>query len=125
MKRNLDQLIMMPDKVTPMTHGGLNRPMTMGLMIAEAAIGMYPSEPIPDAKEKAARFKLSLRCELGGEQSFTSYEIEVILRVCNMKCGTWIYGQVDAWAEGRKAFEDLLQVEDLADDPQDIAEAAE
>ena len=76
-------------------------------------------------EEKSTRFSLSLRCELGGVQSFTAYEIEVILRCCNQKCGTWLYGQMEAWAKGINPFENILKVEDLADDPKDIADFVE
>lgn len=101
MKRDLDTLLLMPDKKTPMTFGQTGLALTLGLMIAEAAISMFPNEdPLPDAGEKSMRFKLSLRCELGGVQEFNKKELDCILRCCNMKCGTWLYGQVAAWAEG-------------------------
>ena len=101
MKRNLDTLMMMPDKRTPMTFGSTGKPLTAGMMAAEACISMYPDEdPKPTAHEKHMRFKLSLTAELGGVQNFNQQELDVILRACHQKCGTWLYGQMAAWAEG-------------------------
>lgn len=121
MKRNLDVVMKMPDMKTAMTVGQSLAPLTAGLMISEAAIGMYPAEqPIPDAKEKSMRFMLSVRTALGGEQTFTQAELDCALRVCNLKCGTWLYGQMEAWSEGRDPFADAII---KSSDPQDVMDA--
>lgn len=122
MKRNLDTVMYMPDMQTPMTFGDSHTPLTAGMMIAEATIAMYPDEqPRPDGNEKKMRFGLSLRCGLGGEQEFTKAELDCILRCTNMKCGTWLYGQMEAWSRGAAAFDPV--VDEDAEDALDVAEA--
>lgn len=102
---NLDHVILMPDRKTAMTYQNSAVPLTMGMMISEAAIGMYSNEnPQPDGREKAARFAVSVKAGMGGEQDFTSQELDRIVSVCDLKCGTWIYGQVLAWVRCEEPF---------------------
>lgn len=123
MKRNLDVMMKMPDMITVMTAGESKSPLTAGMMISEAAIGMYPQEnPPTDEHEKAMRFEIAVRSGLGGEQDFKQSEIDCILRVCNLKCGTWLFGQMKAWAEGVDPFAEALI---KSSDPQDVIDAHE
>jgi len=122
MKRDLNVVLMMPDKITPMTHGDTPLPLTMGVLISEACVTMYPTETMPDQKEKTTRFRLSVRTALGGIQSFTKYEMDVMLKAAYLKCGAWLYGQVDAWAEGINPFGNPQALVDAAEktDPDDV-----
>lgn len=121
MKRNLDVTMLMPDMKTVMTAGESRAPLTAGLLISEAAIGMYSQEdPQPDQKEKALRFEIGVRCGLGGDQVFKQSEMDCILRVADLKCGTWLFGQLKAWAEGVDPFAEAAI---KSSDPLDVSDA--
>lgn len=120
MKLNLDAVLFMPDRKTAMTYANSTDILTMGMLLSEAAIGMYPTETI-DGDEKSLRFRLSVRTAMGGEQNFSKNEIDCLMRVANLKCGTWLYGQVEAWTKGAEPFRETVNAGEPEEIPQEQA----